>query len=1392
MAKAKYNGAFNGKMNMDIAPELLSPEDYSYALHFENDNEVIGDKGVGGMMRGTTEVTNEYKEPGDKVIGRALWTDENAEIIFVYNSHNSESANVYSNKILIIKEGTAVTLLVKGTWLPFTSTTMLNNPVCHGDYVFWTIDEPMFLDIRRAMKREEINQLVKAIIPAASIEDIRAETIHPFKEILNTDIWEFTIFTYHNQVYCTGYLSGADIPITDVVWSTTTPQTITNYNYVCEYEDFYRLLDSDSIGLLAVPPETAPIAEYSTNVEYGRNNLYGNLFQFAYRYEYADNRRSVYSQMSDIALPLLEETSSGMRTSNIKNNGIDIKFNTGNYEVIRIEIAMVNISNPTVAKTIAILDKYDNFNDINVENGISLISNKDVYYKSFYNAEVINTIPSYWIFKTNDYIFPHVKVQEMLSDGRLLLGNMKQSDLYVKTDMFAEVSQRDISYTSPVSTPTISSHSESFTVLPYFKFDYGATTYDGASFDITIVTSYSLDLDLTAATYSKGLEFRITLAYRKDIAASWSTKLLQIPLPYDNLKTAAENYDDAITFVANSISDAMSNISSDGSDMLLGSTTEWALTKNKYGSYDKIKDDTRDGNDYPIYGNWPAGNRTLYWGSVKDHRSHWTSSHFPRTIFAMRNNIINIEDSSGTPIVRANPDTTITILNTAFATKNIYAEQVIPILAPLGGIIDHYGVNNHDWAISGGYVDIDKAEFVISSPSIVKVIPPTFRTLKSNSKLNIGLLYKDSKGRSIGATDLIKLETGKIGDNNTPVYNVVAPDFDFKQKLIQLSISHQPPIDAVKYSVVVSKSMNISDYVMMVANNVVNAPSGAPLTSTFELGAITDLHSKNENCIIEPWTFEKGDKVRFIADMRAINDYDYQESFDVEILSCDTTGEPTYSIGVASGFNSGDIVEVYRLNKFTAKDEARTLYELKSYPIDHAGTDGRTHMCGRDFTTSSGVITYPDGFRDQTLIGAVNGTHPAMVTLDYGDAYLKLAYQTTPSSPTSLHEYVRESEDYSDYYSSKYYGLLKPFLQKLDPPYDETTMLRFGGKLAITDSNQHISEFNWDDFTELSPSYGEITAIRMIGFTVVVFQERKVTSFYVNKTSLKEADGGEQIVLSDNVLANKNVSEFDYGCIHQESIIKLDTHILFFDYHHGRFVRHSKNGMIDISAYGISSFSNSIMKTAKVVGSYHKDLVYWMIDNGNGVNTAVSFNDKKNEWRSFYNFNDGTDNVEMVGRNLDNMSAFINGNIFYFGSGVLNNLFTRLGSPHIVETIVEKVINVHAPLVKVFDYLIIVQDFKHGITSQWLPNEEGDVSIDGGKQLSRIRYMPEKEGRAVSEFKRNIVYPSGGFRPDENSGEVLRGNACTIRLRISPIEDQSEQIRIISITAGVTLSEKID
>lgn len=182
----------------------------------------------------------------------------------------------------------------------------------------------------------------------------------------------------------------------------------------------YALITQQILDRIKYPPLSPPEINYYRDEDYNKNNLRGKLFQFKYRYVYDNNEISVFSPVSKVALPegemLLIGEYLGDQTI---NNRIDVRFNTGSYEVYRIEIA-AREGNTGHWKTVKTFDKYtSNGGYLYDSSGSPLVTNSEkVYY--FYNDTIGDTLDQENAARLYDFIPQISGCQDIIEKNRLI------------------------------------------------------------------------------------------------------------------------------------------------------------------------------------------------------------------------------------------------------------------------------------------------------------------------------------------------------------------------------------------------------------------------------------------------------------------------------------------------------------------------------------------------------------------------------------------------------------------------------------------------------------------------------------------------------------------------------------------------------------------------------------------------------------------------------------------------------------------------------------------------------------------------------------------------------------------------------------------------------------
>lgn len=330
--------------------------------------------------------------------------------------------------------------------------------------------------------------------------------------------------------------------------------------------------------------------------------------------------------------------------------------------------------------------------------------------------------------------------------------------------------------------------------------------------------------------------------------------------------------------------------------------------------------------------------------------------------------------------------------------------------------------------------------------------------------------------------------------------------------------------------------------------------------------------------------------------------------------------------------------------------------------------------------------------------------------------------------------------------------------------------IRWGGAFIDEAGVNFLTKVDFDDERELDDRNGVINKIQQIGNVLKVYQERKVTSFYLKTTSSIDADGNSTFVFSDDVMSIGRQSIEDYGCTHFTSYIKNVRNAYFFDIINAAVIRDAANGFEQISDYKMHTYfknkSRQILEsvnTYNIFGGWDEDLEMYLIsfvnlDNlSDPINETLGFHEPSNRWLSFYSFL-----PEYYGTiSGDQLISFRGGALYEHNVNATRNNFyaEQFDSEAWLHCNKDAVVN------KVFDSIEI------NSVNQWAAPDDDSIVIERPIAMqSRLLAgkFRRQEGIYRSEFMRDNL--NGGSSPTRNNlfnGRQLRGKEITIKLKNS-------------------------
>lgn len=206
----------------------------------------------------------------------------------------------------------------------------------------------------------------------------------------------------------------------------------------------------------------------------------------------------------------------------------------------------------------------------------------------------------------------------------------------------------------------------------------------------------------------------------------------------------------------------------------------------------------------------------------------------------------------------------------------------------------------------------------------------------------------------------------------------------------------------------------------------------------------------------------------------------------------------------------------------------------------------------------------------------VLNTTNAVVDLDCGDVYIRQRIMSTGYNYDGAYENVGDANDnqaswfcedphYSDYYISNWnnkgrLGLFSPFAKRQEL---KTTVYHTNSLIDNSQING-LSQVEFQNQVSLKDEFGPINRLMHIGDTLKAFQDRKISSIYVQKAFGLNGDGTNNVVISDQTFASIRPHDDDYGCVHPGGIVKSEGNIYAYDYYNSTFIAITSGGIYNI------------------------------------------------------------------------------------------------------------------------------------------------------------------------------------------------------------------------------------
>jgi hypothetical protein len=659
------------------------------------------------------------------------------------------------------------------------------------------------------------------------------------------------------------------------------------------------------------------------------------------------------------------------------------------------------------------------------------------------------------------------------------------------------------------------------------------------------------------------------------------------------------------------------------------------------------------------------------------------------------------------------------------------------------------------------------------NPKFINIDGQSFvseKCLKENSETFIGIQYYDKELRSGGIIPIISPKVTSL-NNASPV-----PIIDYDNPYIpyqRVNIHNRPPEWAHYYSLCI-KETNIN-YGWVRSNSTGVTPIGVTITYT-ELPRGFDI--------------EVGMRVRFIGQFlptftpQTFTPFPSSLYREYSIVSHDTTTKTIQLDGYLEFEFAASlrpiIVEIYN-----QKAAVPFYFEERFLPVGNPGASNRFH-------------NLPSPASGEQAQSASNPTvTPAQVFM-FGNNYTRL-----------FSNFMMYSKYYSNAYESDYWDRGRPAIEITNGGRKRLINgIRWGGQLFPNTLVNNMSAFDAGNYASTNQAFGVINAARLRGYTLRIFQESNTSSAYLNRRNITNADGSDQLVLTDSLITQINPSQQYYGTIHKGSVIMYGDDIYFFDAINGIMVRDAENGQMPISNYGAQKYFRDLAELGRTLGDNHdiicgfdektQQLFVSLVehtDSYTNKSQTISFYEAENRWKFFHDHAVTVGNnqqpIEMYSKMGNNMFMFLNGrcwesNELVDGNG--NPVYLKLfGEDR--EFVLTGVSNIEPVKVKIF--------LAHSIHTNRTPNfvliktpTSAMYPLGMESELLPANYAL-REGVYYADIKRDAFTKGTPANPTQRKeqiagGRPIRGNSMTYQMSWGGND------YVVLFTSGVTVipSEK--
>ena len=982
--------------------------------------------------------------------------------------------------------------------------------------------------------------------------------------------------------------------------------------------DGYSEITFNNLDWIKHPPLFSPTFVYATDITENSNNLKNKLFQFRYQYVYDDNEESAWSPISELVLPNYSEYIN--QTVNIDpylDNTIKVDIETGSSiaRLIRVAYRIGNTGEFFLYK------EYDktqlgwsdySTETINFKNETSgpAISNSERNYDLIPQiAKTIEYLPSNE-FAIGNYIEGYDKQEITDSDVAFSVSNYP-----IENTAFTNPLASFACYASGVTNMLFISFNRINSIVKYryepgdviilsLKDFFGPALASTVNPDRTIYftvpyinpTTYPTDLlkinqlnvELQNYLYSIGISSTVVAAGYFDPTVTWTTLRILNKTWFDRTESQLSTDTKGSVYVLRN-NNCKRTFKS-------GAKHEFAFQYYDRANRDGTVLTVPAGEIYVPFNtdytdnqlNQPIGlNRKPYYSNINLLISStyqppiWADTY--QILYKPSTNILNFQQRSVKQII-FNPDTTAKLVLENYYKNNILGASInqTPSKGDFVRFVRKRALFNRDLVTLNLFnANFSSVSVPYAGPYSLNLNTYINETYDPNGTMSLGVFTAPSTA-NYRVSGNANISVTYVGTATIATVSIIAKVNGATEYFVCGSTTISPP-NTFTFADLNNTSSDIpltaSDTVQFICRVTLTGASPATITVT----------SSNTSYNISRIGVDYDESQYYPEYLTQESNLDQE----LNVLSYDPSGGPAgEEIIVVNNFDPNLLGEYlvfsgtnpnraictggFQIEIYTPKSESQNdpWYEVGvEFPILNPHTNTRLH--GGD-------------------VNQVYGITEGEVYLNCGDVYIRQRIMATGYDYEGGFANIGDANDttaawfcedphYSDFYVSNWnnkgrVGLFSPFAkqQHLKASIYHTN--------ALIDNTQinGLSRVEFFNNVALKDEHGSINRLMQIGDTLKAFQDKKITSVYIQKAFALNGDGTNNVILSDKTFAGVRPHDDDYGCIHPGSVSKVENNVFFYDFYNAAVVQATQGGLINICegerkfSVGVRNFTNNI------------------------------------------------------------------------------------------------------------------------------------------------------------------------------------------------------------------------